>query len=317
MEAPQDVRLGDITIAILTYQRPEMLADNLRGLADTWELGAEVIVVDNSQDSRTADMIAADFPWVKYIASGTNRGVAGRNLGIRAAGRSIVITLDDDVLGLTASACAQIAAEFAAVQTLGALCFRVVDSVHFATCNWCHHRPLQDDRLRFPTYEISEGAVAFRRKAWDKTRGYPEEFFISHEGRDIAYQLMNAGYSVEYCPMVRVIHHHHQSGRPDWRRYYFDTRNQYWLAVRNMPVLDAARYLLIGQASMAIYSVRDGHFGTWLRAVRDGIRGIKHHAAQRVVWSAETRRACREIDRYAPGFGDLVKRRLFRRGVAI
>jgi GT2 family glycosyltransferase len=309
--------LESVSITILTFQRPDMLAENLRGLQALSESGAQVIVVDNSTDQETRDLVAGHFPWVDYVPSDTNAGVAGRNIGIAAARGEIVVTLDDDVTGLSEMHCRTLVKAFQESEQLGAVCFRVVDSVKGETCNWCHHRKIEDAHSRFLTYEISEGAVAFRRVAWSATAGYPEQFFISHEGKDVAFQLMNLGFDVVYDGSICVTHFHHMSGRPSWRRYYFDTRNQFWLAARHMPMGYAVRYLLIGQASMLVYAIRDGHLSAWLRGHFDGLWGMRGHLKDRSAWTPETSRKCREIDKLAPGFFWMVRQRLFRRGVAI
>lgn len=226
----------------------------------------------------------------------------------------IIITLDDDVAGLGADDLARIRERFAADARLGALCFRVMHHRTGTICNWCHHRKSEiDGASSFRTYEISEGAVAFRREALLKAGLYPDSFFISHEGLDLAYRLMNAGYSVEYDGCISVRHFHDAAGRPNWRRYYYDTRNMIWVAVRNMPWDYAATYLIRGLLSTGLYAARDGFLLTWLKALRDGINGIGARKRERAVWSAGTRALCREIDHAGPGFWYMAKKRLFRR----
>jgi len=307
-----------VSVTILTYKRPEMLSANLAGL--TGELGgeAEIIVIDNSPDDATERVVTKDYPDVRYHRNPKNLGVAGRNLGLASARGDIVVTLDDDVTGFGANDLARIRAVFAEDPLLGALCFQVVQPESGVVCNWCHHRdPDLYARQTFETYEISEGAVAYRRSAWERTDGYPEHFFISHEGKDLAFQLMNQGFAVRYDGSVQVVHHHHDSGRPDWRRYFFDTRNQYWLAARHLPVSMALPYLALGTASMGVYSVRDGFLVPFLLGLRDGLQGIPEHLRQRKVLRSEVVRKCQEIDRFAEGFWPLVRKRLFRKGVRI
>lgn len=307
-----------ITVSILTYCRPEMVQRGLQYLCDMHLPDIQILVVDNSENSLTEEIVKGSFPGVVYIRCHTNTGVAGRNLGVRMACTPIVVTLDDDVTDLNAEGIAVIKKAFLEHPDLGALNFRVLNSWNGEVSNWCHHRrPEIDADKSFLTYEISEGAVAFRKSAFEATEGYPSRFFIGQEGKDLAYQLMNRGFKVMYDGTISVRHHHHPSGRPNWRRYYFDTRNQIWLAARHMPLSYAARFLLIGLLSMCLYSLRDGFFLKWMSGVRDGILGLREVLGEREVWSQETRRLCEEIDANRPSTWYMIRKRLFRKGVSI
>jgi len=306
--------MTSVTITILTHDRWPMLERNLAGLIGLAGPAVDIQVVDNASATPVDPLIRVAYPGVSTIRSEINRGACGRNQGMANAVGDVVITLDDDVTGLSADDLALIRERFASDARLGAVCFRVLHHRTGAICNWCHHRKVEIDGLGvFRTYEISEGAVAFRREALLAAGPYPESFFISHEGLDLAYRLMNAGYFVEYDGRISVQHHHDAAGRPSWRRYYYDTRNMIWVAVRNMPWDYATTYLIRGLLSTGLYAVRDGFLRAWLQAVRDGIRGLGARKRERQVWTDETRAMCREIDRERPGFWYMVKKRLFRR----
>lgn len=308
-----------ITAAILTYKRKDALRKTVASLLAAGDPHLEIVVVDNgNNEDGTGDMLRAEFPDVRVIANANNMGVAGRNLGVSSATGTLVVTLDDDVRGLTAADFALIREAFLAEPQLGALAFKVLRHGTSEVCNWCHHRAVETSAdLRFRTYEISEGAVVYRREAFLAAGGYPESFFISHEGLELAYRLMNHGYVVAYDGRIAVEHEHESAGRPNWRRYYFDTRNVIWVAVRNQPWSVAARYLAKNLAAMAIYALRDGFPLWWVRGVRDGLKGIPEHRRQRVRWSRETGLACAEIDRHRPPLAYMIRKRLFRRGVSI
>lgn len=300
----------DVSIVILTWNRRESLRELLDGLLVLAPVVRDIIVVDNHSADGTAEMVVDCYPGYRCFRTETNEGVSARNHGVRLAGGSVVITLDDDLLGLTREHLAWIEAEFARRPTLGALNVHVVDYFTQRTCNWVHHRPATDDGGRFGTYEITEGAVAVRREAFLQVCGYCPEFFISHEGPDLAYRLMNAGYDVEYDGRVTLLHKHSAGARDPWRFYYYDTRNHVWLAARNMPWSYALPYLARGLGAMAVYSLRDGYFVWWAQGVRDAMQGLPPMLAARQTWSDRTRRLCREIDSHRPGFWSLVMHRL-------
>lgn len=307
-----------ISIVILTFNRKEVLREGLNELLALKYDQLEIVVVDNCSEDGTREMIRNEFPGVQLVESENNLGIAGRNLGLKHARGEIVVTLDDDVSGISGHELDYLRTQFSKHPHLGAVCFKVVHFVTGEVCNWCHHRRSDIDADNsFVTYEITEGAVAFRRRVLDASGYYPEQFFISHEGIDLAFRIMNAGYTVEYDGAISVLHKHDSSGRPNWRRYYFDTRNLFWVAIRNMPLKHASKYLLRGVTSMGVYSIRDGFFLYWLKGIRDGLNGISANRKERQPWTKRTGQLCREIDAQSPSFFYMVRQRLFKKGVGI
>lgn len=275
-------------------------------------------MVDNNSTDGTGQMVAGEFPWVRYVRTHKNTGVAARNLGLEAASGEIVVTLDDDVLGLDDDGLVAIARLFSDDPALGAVNFKVTDGSNGEVCNWVHHCLPEDYQNReFLTYEITEGAVAFGKKAVIAAGLYVEYFFISHEGVDLAFRLWDRGYKVIYSPRILVKHYHATENRPKWRRYYFDTRNLFWLVSRNLPVFYGICYLLRGIASMLVYSLRDGYPLRWLGGVKDGIYGLRRALGDRKVMTGRTMGVIRSIDRNRPPFIYLAKKRSLKRGVQI
>jgi GT2 family glycosyltransferase len=289
-----------------------------------WSLGClsvnshEIIVVDNDSDDGTGQMIAGNFPSIKYMRTEKNLGVAARNLGLSAASGEIVVTLDDDVFGLDVDSMDAIDQLFSRDPALGAVNFRVTNGTDETVCNWVHHcRPELYQDSEFPTYEITEGAVAFRKKALEIAGSYVPYFFISHEGPDLALRLWDNGFKVLYSPRISVKHYHAAENRTTWRRYYFDTRNLFWLVARNLPFVYGFFLLSRGVSAMLLYSVRDGYLLYWLKGVRDGIKGLKQALEDRKVISKQTMDIVKLIDKKRPGFWYLAKKRLFKKGVRI
>jgi GT2 family glycosyltransferase len=263
-------------------------------------------------------MVMENFPAVTYLATGTNLGAVARNVGVAAASGDIVVTLDDDVFGLDDVGLANIRSLFSSDPALGAVNFRVIGDKTGEVCNWVHHcRPdLYGDR-EFPTYEITEGAVAFRKEALNIAGLYTEYFFISHEGVDLALRLWENGFKVIYSPDISVRHCHAAQGRKSWRRYYFDTRNQFWLVARHLPPLYGFYYLLRGILPMAAYSLRDRHFLYWLKGMADGALGMGRALDERRVLSRQTMGIIRSINRNRADWRYLARKRFLRKGVSI
>jgi len=307
----------DVSIVILTYRRREAvltLLDNLRAITDP---GVEIVVVDNGSDDGTADAVAAAFPRVVLVRQPENSGVGARNRGMERAAGDILVTLDDDMIDLDDDDVAHLRRRFAETPDLAGLCFKVVWPGTDRVRDWVHRPPPSVADEVFDTYEITEGAVAYRAAALAATGTYREDLFISHEGLDLSYRLWNAGWRIEYDGRISVGHAHAAGGRKSWRRYYYDTRNLIWVSLLHQPVRYAAPYLARGLAAMAVYSIRDGFFLTWMRAVRDGLLRVPAILKERKPWTAATGTAIAAMDSQRPDMLSLIRKRIMQKNFSM
>lgn len=304
-----------ISVIILTYNRRELLERLISSLLELRNVH-EIIIVDNGSGGELD--CSRYCKKLVYIKMESNLGVAARNIGMLQATGDILVTLDDDVSDITDSSLEFIRWRFYSSTSLGAINFKVVGPEHGEVVNWCHHRdPAKFADHEFETYEISEGAVAFRAETLRKAGYYPTLFFISHEGIDLACRILKSGYQVRYCPQVKVVHTHSDIGRSSWRRYYYDTRNSIWFVVRNYPFDMLIRHLVLNLGSMFLYALRDGYIQYWFKAIFDGIVGLPAAIHERAVIPPEVRAKIRAINRYQVGHCTMVKKRLFKRGIRI
>jgi len=307
-----------VSISILTYNRKDLLRDLLYSLSKIEYKPLEIIVVDNHSMDGTDEMLSKDFSFIHHIRTDENIGVGARNLGMKSAGGEIIITVDDDVAGIGDKEIVDLVEYFRKKKDLGALNFKVLEHTTGEICNWVHHRNARDfSSTDFLTYEITEGAVAFRKKILEEVGYYPETFFLSHEGLDLAFRILNHGYSVMYSPLVAVRHMHSDLGRKSWLRYYYDTRNQFFVAARNLPVSYTLIYLARGISSMGVYSLRDGFFRYWVKGVFDGLRGLRQAMSQRSVLNKNTMKMLKAIDNYRPDLRCIIQERLFKKSVRL
>lgn len=307
-----------VSIAILTYNRSSLLIKLIRELLSLTYRPLEIIVVDNHSADGTEKLMKTAFSDVIYIRTDTNLGATARNIGMQRASGEIIITLDDDLRGLTDGDIIKIVKIFKSRRRLGALNFKVLDHKTHQICNWVHHLlPGKYGNQEFITYEITEGAVAFRKSALERTGYYPENFFLSHEGPDLAMRLLDNGFEVIYSPNIEVIHCHSQLGRKSWTNYYYDNRNMLWLAARNLPVSYTIIYLSRGLVSMLVYSLRDGFFYFWIKGLVDGMKGMNEALAQRKVIKKSTLRLIRSIDKKRPNLIYLIKVRFGKKGIRL
>ena len=92
---------ANFSVIIATYQRPDLIGDCLDALGRQRLSPLEIIVVDQSPDSRTRDIVqgrpAGPAP-ITYLHSDRAGLSLARNIGVRASRGSLVAFTDDDAL---------------------------------------------------------------------------------------------------------------------------------------------------------------------------------------------------------------------------
>lgn len=306
------------SICILTYNRCDSVMAVIGSMYDLLDDSTEIIVVDNNSTDNTFSSITGCFKKVRYYKTEHNVGASGRNVAFNNALGSIIVCLDDDVSGITSESISTLHTKFSRNARLGAVNFKVVDAFTGNICNWVHQcKPEDYYEKEFFTYEITEGAVAFRKEALDKAGYYDDIYFISHEGPDLAFRIMREGYDCIYCGDIGVSHRHENSGRASWLNYYYDTRNHIYLAVKNLPLKNAVRYLAVGLLSMLVYSIRDGFFRYWVKAVHDGIKNMPLLLQKRNVLPENVMLRISVIDEKKAPLLYKIKSRLFRKSARL
>jgi GT2 family glycosyltransferase len=296
-----------VTISILTYKRHQHLKRSLASVLPYADQVAEIMVVDNAAEQELKRLLAAEYPDVRYIAAPSNAGCEGRNIGLRAAGTPIVITLDDDVELSSPNCIAEVESAFARDPRLACLNFTVTGlDGKVLERDWCHPRPISHASREFETHFILEGASALDREKVLSVGGYPAEFFLGHEGVDLSYRLIGSGYRVLHTPCVSTTHHAAIEHRPNWRVYYYYTRNGIWVIYRSFPASMAIPRAVAYLATMAFFSLRAMQVPAYLRGCMDGMRGLSQMDRRNL--DADSLRHVREIrSERVPLFGRIQK----------
>jgi len=308
----------NFTIVILTYNRCEILSILLNELLSIQRSDLETIIVDNGSTDDTYKMIKSDYPNFKVIRLNQNYGAIGRNFGMRIATGKYIVTIDDDILGFNENVLEKLLVMFQKKPSMGTVCFKVIDYYNGKVCNWCHPKKVEDyEDTPFETCEIAEGAVAFRRETLKKSGLYTKELFISHEGADLAARIIDAGYEIHYKPSILVKHKYARKARENWRRYYYDTRNDFWLVILNYRFTFGLTHLARRIPVTFIYSLRDGYLRYWFKAVCVAIKEIPKMLSQRRPISLITQRKLRLLNKHKPGLLYYFTKRFFSKQVRI
>ncbi len=294
---------------ILNYQRRDMLRRVVASALQQDYPHLDILVVDNASTDGSVPYIQQTFlhahahSQVRILPLPENIGCAARNQGIAAAHGDIIVTIDNDVLLTTPHDVQSVVALFEAHPEVACIDFQIRDEAGaLCTRDWCHPRDWrQFANDEFFTAYVLEGASAIRRQAFEHVGGYWGPLFLGHEGHDLAYRLLGAGFNILYTPRVQVTHLVSPAARPAARIYYTFTRNAIWVSLRNHRPVAALRAIVKYMALMAFASARAGQWPSYLRGVRDGLRGVPQALATRSPLPPSAYRRLRHIRRLEPG----------------
>lgn len=222
-----------VSIAVVSWNTRDLLARCLSSAERDHAAGvAEVVVVDNASSDGSAEMVAAEFPWVDLVASPDNLGFGPAvNLAAsRARGAWLGIANADTALHDGALAALLEAGE--RDTEAGIVAPRLVlpdgdtqHSVHAfpnllntALLNLGVERmsPAIADRLcvdgrwrdqRRRRVDWAHGAFLLaRRSAFDEIAGFDPSQWMYAEDLDIAWRMRRAGWHTRYEPNAHVDH---------------------------------------------------------------------------------------------------------------
>lgn len=224
----------ELSVIIVNWNSKAYVRDCVASLAAYCDRdGTEVVVVDGGSFDGCDRMLAAEFPWVRFVQSPDNVGFArGNNLGVRHARGRHLLFLNPDTLLLEdslrilgrrldnlpqagAAGCRLLNAD----RTLQASCVQsfptVVNQVFDA--QWLRDR-FPRARLWGATarvggtatpYEVealSGACLAVTRSAFEQVGGFTESYFMYGEDIDLCYKLRAAGWKVFHLPETCLVH---------------------------------------------------------------------------------------------------------------
>ncbi len=98
--------LPDLSIIIVNWNVRDLLRDCLRSIdAGRGALSVEVIVVDSASSDGSAEMVGAEFSWVRLIPCDDNVGFPrGNNIGLAESRGRYLMLLNPDTVVLEAGA---------------------------------------------------------------------------------------------------------------------------------------------------------------------------------------------------------------------
>lgn len=270
-------------VVVLTQgTRPDDLRRGLVSVLKQRDVDLDVVVVGNGW----APVGLPDG--VRPVALADNLGIpAGRNAGVPHVRGDLLFFLDDDASLPADDVLARIAQRFSDDRRLGLLQPRVVDPDGVpAPRRWTPRLRVGDPARSSDVAAVWEGGVVLRRDVFERTGGWPGDFFYAHEGIELAWRVWDEGYRVRYDGEI-VVHHPAISPQRHGYFHYLSARNRAWLARRNLPAPLAAAYVVTWfvLSALRLRSPRDAR--ELLRGYRDGLRGPcggRRRMSWRTVW---------------------------------
>jgi len=232
-----------VSVVMITWNRREEALRALERLRILPERPA-VFVVDNGSSDGTAAAITEHHPWVHLIASPTNLGAVGRNLGVEAAQTPYVAFCDDDTWWEPGSLRSG-ADALDAHPRLGVVTARIVvepDGTVDPIVEELENSPVAGpDWLPGPALgSFLAGASIVRRAAYRQVGGFNERLWLGGEEELMAADLASAGW--ELCYLEDLLVHHQASVLRDRHlRRRHGIRNTLWFTWLRRPLPAALR----------------------------------------------------------------------------
>ena len=257
-------------VVLTQGSRPDALDRAVRSLLGQRDVDVDVVVVGN--DWRPEGLPeGVRGRWLRG-----NAGIpAGRNAGVPDVTGDLLFFLDDDAALADDRILADLGRRFSADPHLGLVQLRVEPSpAGPRSRDWVPRLRPGDPARSSDVTTIWEGAVAIPRAVFEEAGGWPSDFRFVHEGVDLAWRLLDAGYRVRYAGDLVALHPPPPAS-PTRHAYtnYYGARNRVRLARRYLPVPLGTLYVLTFMARTLPRMRSRAEVRDALRGYRDGLRG--------------------------------------------
>ncbi|HKD99652.1 MAG TPA: glycosyltransferase [Planctomycetota bacterium] len=227
------------TAVISSWNRKDVVRENLVSLRAQKTPFAEIVVVDNHSTDGTLEMLDREFPEVRAIVMPHSGYGACEtfNIGFASVRTELTAILDDDVV-LPPDWLEKLLAKLATEpETTAMLSTKVVEPGmpdEFVKSDAVN-------RERFMATFRGCGTLA-RTEVLAAAGGYDERFFIYGNERDLASRILALGYRIKQFPEVVTFHKTPFGMKKGKRSLYFHARNFWLYALKNVPLRDLAAF---------------------------------------------------------------------------
>ena len=256
------MRIG--CVVLTGRRRPDLLRAAVDSLLRQTGVETDVVVVGNGVEPEGVP------DGVRVVALPQDDGIpAGRNAGVPHVRGELLFFLDDDARLAEPGTLARVARAFAADPRLGMVQLHVepLEPGGARSRDWIPRLRNGDPARSSDITVVWEGAVGIRRAAFEQAGGWPAPFRFVHEGVDLGWRVLDAGWRVRYLGDAVALHPS-PTGTPHGYSYYFGARNRVWLARRYLP-------LPLGALYVGAFALRSAPRLTSRRARQEAARGYR------------------------------------------
>jgi GT2 family glycosyltransferase len=224
----------DLSIIIINWNSANFVRQCLKSIAaNPPQRSHEIIVVDSGSFDGCGEMLAREFPQIKFLQSESNIGFArGNNLGAKSSSGRVLLFLNPDtevkakaldLLFKTLEGCstAGIAGarllnsdgslQTSCVQSFPTVLNQVLDSDFlyrmFPSSPLWGMAALHNDAPQSVVEVISGACIMIKRAAFEKVGGFDERYFMYSEDLDLCWRVRQAGFNCVYVSGAQIVHH--------------------------------------------------------------------------------------------------------------
>lgn len=293
-----------LTVVIPNWNTRRFLGTCLHSLRRQTFKEFETILVDSGSTDDSVSFVAENFPEVRIIALGTNRGFSGAvNEGIKASRTEFVALLNNDteqapgwLAALVEAADRHPEAGLFASKLVDFQDRRILDGAGDALRSnglpyRLGHREMDRGQYDKPTYVFGACAAAalYRRSLFGEIGLFDEDFFAYCEDGDVSFRAQLAGHRCLYVPEAIVYHIGGAStgGKRSPTATRLGTRNGLLLLVKNLPTPLLARWLpsiVVGQVSrLLVTALSPGGLRAHVSGLAEACRMLSEMQKKRIA----------------------------------
>lgn len=234
------------TAVISTWNKKDDVRANLVGLMAQTMPFSSIVVVDNASEDGTAEMIAREFPSVRFIVMPNSRYGACEtfNIGFASVTTELTAILDDDVvlppdwLEKTVNRLQREPPSTAVIST------KIIEPGMPDS----YMRSLGINTERYMSTFRGCASLA-RTQALSEAGGYDERLFIYGNERDLTCRLLNLGYRVLQYPEAVAYHKTPFGIKMGKRSLFYHARNAWLGMLKYAPLSELLKmpFIVIGQ----------------------------------------------------------------------